>query len=231
MTNEEALDEIFNFIPKSILEQIKEEGAYKNILSGKIKTGAEVYDFINEEHASLQDADYSWLLDILKPHFNEGSVLQIGCGRGDLLMRCADAGYNPIYGIDRSKIMLNEAKYRLESYTNIKLFPEKIENFNFTKLDHIKNVIMNNFWGMIDKESSINLLISLKKCISTSVKIFIGSYTDKPIGKKRLNANNILKNNLGFTFSFGFFTDFDSCGYNSTTIKTGKEKYFILTLK
>lgn len=95
MTNSEALDVVFDFIPRSVLEQLKEEGAYDNILSGKIKTGAEVYDFMDEEHASLQDGDYTTLVETLKPHFLEGSILQIGCGRGDFLMRCAELGHTP----------------------------------------------------------------------------------------------------------------------------------------
>lgn len=231
MTNKEALDEVFNFIPKSILEQIKEEGGYDAILKGKAKSGAEVYDYIDEQHASLQDADYTTLAEILSEHFNNGSVLQIGCGRGDLLMRCADLGYSPVYGIDRSKTMLNEAKYRFKDNDNSKLFVKRVENFNFSDLNQIENVIINNFWGMIDRNTSINLLNNLKQCLTPNAKIFIGTYNEGEVPKKRQLADKTLKDNLGFIFSYGFYKDFDNCGFISKTLNIFNEKYFILTQK
>ncbi|MBL7058378.1 class I SAM-dependent methyltransferase [Patescibacteria group bacterium] len=231
MTNEEALDVVFNFIHPSILEQLKAEGAYTDILSGKIKTGAEVYDYIDEQHASLQDADYTSLVNTLKADFNAGSLLQIGCGRGDFLLRCANIGHSPIYGIDRSSVMLDEAKYKLRNNQNANLYLEKIENFDFSKLNEINNVILNNFWGMVDEKSSIDLLNNIKKCLTPDAKIFIGTYSDNAISPQRQKADITLKNNLNFLFSFGFFKDFDQCRYDSKTIDIGNEKYFILTLK
>lgn len=230
MTKIEALDIIFNYIPPSVLNQLKDEGAYNDILSGKIKTGAEVYDNLNTEHAYLQDADYTELVSTLKPYFNSGSVLQIGCGRGDFLMRCAECGYNPIFGIDRSSVMLSEAIHRLRDNNNAKLYLEKVEDFNFSNLNSIDNVIMNNFWGMIDEVTSMNLLENLKKCLDTNGVVIIGAYFDSSKSKERYEAEKVLKDELGFVFSYNFFKDFGRCGYKSSTINTKGGKYFVLKL-
>jgi len=44
--------------------------------------------------------------------FTDKTVLDVGCGRGDLMMRAWQSGARVVYGIDNSKIELNEAKLR-----------------------------------------------------------------------------------------------------------------------
>lgn len=107
------------------MKKIKREGLYDPILSQQISQGAQLYDYLSEEHAAFQDTDYSWLANELQPLMIKGSVCQIGCGRGDLLMRLAKFSFKPIYGIDRSQVMLKKAAQRLKEYQNTHLFQKK----------------------------------------------------------------------------------------------------------
>ncbi len=230
MTNIEALDIVFDFLPRGTLEKLKKQGLYEPVLSGQISQGAELYDWLSEEQASFQDADYQWLANELQPLMNKGSVLQIGCGRGDLLMRLARFGFKPIHGIDRSKRMLEKAKERLKDYQDAHLLQKKIEDFDFSSLENIDNVIINNFWGMLPEDESIKLLNDFKKCITKKTLIFIGNYPKETKDKQKLLAEEILKENLGFTFSYPFFKDFSKCGYHSKIVELNEAKYFVLQL-
>lgn len=124
--------------------------------------------------------------------------------------------------------MLSEAIYRLEKNESAKLFLEKVEDFNFSELSDVNNVIINNFWGMIDEAASMNLLENLKKCLNG--KVFIGTYSGRAKSPERKEAEKVLRSNLGFIFSFDFFNDFEKCGYRSSKINIGQEYYFILEL-
>jgi len=229
MTNIEALDIIFDFLPRNALEKLKKQGLYDPILSGQISQGAEIYDRLSEKEASFQDENYQWLANELQLLMNKGSLLQIGPGRGDLLMRLAEFNFKPIYGIDRSKVMLKKAAKRLKEYQETNLFQEKIENFNFSLLKNIDNVIINNFWGLLPEDKSKQLLNNLKKCIAEKCLIFIGPYSERPKDKEKLLAEKTLKENLGFVFSYPFFKDFPKYGYQTKLTDIGEVKYFILT--
>ena len=229
MNNIEALDIIFNFFPKNILKKLKKDGLYDPILSGKIKEGSQLYEYLPEEHASIQDADYTLLANDMSPFLNIGSILQIGCGRGNLLLKLSKFNLSPIYGIDRSDIMLARAKKILNN-ENAYFFNSKIEDFDFSSIGKIDNIIMNNFWGMISKKSSIKLLNGLKKCLKPNSVIIIGDYIDTQKTEERKTADKTLKDNLNFIFAYPFFKNFSECGYKSKIIKLDNMKYFKLNL-
>ncbi len=228
MTNIEALDIIFNFFPSDVLEKVKQQGLYNLILSKKVRSGAEIYDHLSAKQATLQDTDYTWLADSLTPLLRQGSILQIGCGRGHLLMKLASYGFHPIFGIDRSEVMLEKTKQRMVNFKNVHLFQEKVEDFNFNQLHNISNVVINNFWGILAKESSVALLKNLKNCLNQDSLIIIGPCPKEPKIEK-LIADKTLKQNLGFTFSFPFFQNFSLCGYSSEIKTLSSFPYFLLT--
>lgn len=66
--------------------------------------------------------------------FTDKTVLDVGCGRGDLMMRAWQSGARAVYGIDNSKIEIKEA--RLRSWNMVKegamlFFVEKnVESWN-----------------------------------------------------------------------------------------------------
>ncbi len=229
MTNTEALDIIFNFLPNALLEKLKTQGLYGFVLSGKIRQGAELYDYLTEEQAALQDADYFGLAKALTYLLNTGSILQLGCGRGNLLMYLAQKGFTPIYGIDRSAAMLTKAKERLANFKDVYLSQEKVENFDFASLNNIANVIIQNFWSLLPEKSSVNLLNNLKNCLASDSLIIIGPCPQEPKIEKLL-AEKTLKQNLGFTFSFPFFQNFSLCGYSSEIKTLASSPYFFLTI-
>ncbi|MEK7098008.1 MAG: methyltransferase domain-containing protein, partial [Patescibacteria group bacterium] len=181
----EALDTIFDFFPRHILTELKNEGFYRPILEGRVKEGAEIYDILERKHSSLQEADYAWLAQAIKPFLRTGSILQIGCGGGNLLKSLAESGFRPIYGIDRSQVMLETAASRLKGSADCFLVREKIESFDFSGLADINNVIINNFWGMVCEERSRRLLDGLKKCINGNSLLFIGPYEEKRMDSKK----------------------------------------------
>ena len=230
MTNEEALDIIFSFFPRDILIKVKKAGLYDLITSKTVKDGSEIYDHLEEEYAKLQDTNYTKLAEKLLTHLKYGSLLQIGCGRGNLLMHMAEHGFKPIYGIDRSCVMLNAAQNRVKAYKDVHCIQKKIEDINFSTLPHIKNVIINNFWGILSEESSINLLKNLKQCINTESIILIGPIPNQTKIDMIL-ANKTLKENLGFMFTYPYFDDFTSLGYKYKKITTTNGEYYLLKIK
>lgn len=227
MTNEEALDIIFSFFTETVLEKAKEGGLYDLVLSKKVSTGAEIYDWLDEEYSALQDADYSMLADAMGPVLKKGSILQIGCGRGDLLQRLAEKGFAPLRGIDRSEVMLRKAKERLNGF-NAELFCERIENFNYSRIGIVENVVINNFWGMVSEEESEKVLKKLRNHLAKDGIIIIGPRPGKNDIIKIL-AEKTLRKNLDFTFSYPFYNDFDRCGYDSKITELLGLKYIVLS--
>ena len=230
MNNIEALDIMFNFIPKILLKQLKKEGLYEPILSGRIKDGAELYNHLSNNHILMFDPDCTEPAESLFKFMSPGNTLEIGCGQGDFLKRLANLGSNHLFGIERSEKMTTLAQKKLINYDNIDLFISDVRTFDFNNLPVIDNVLINNFWGMIDEDDSKKLLYSLKQCLNEKSLIFIGPYQEIEQTKKVKEAKNTLKDNLNFTFSFPFFKDFIPLGYNQRLISVAGMDYYLLKL-
>lgn len=226
MTTYEALDSIFSFIPGNILNSFKRQGLYDPILAGKITSCADIYTHLTSAQASWQRTDYSSLSQLLIPHLQPGSVLEIACGNGNLIEYLAQAQFKPIYGLDHSRAMIRLASKRLKSYEQVYLILEKIENYDFQKLIGIDNVIINNFWGLLNKRSSIKLLLDIK--LHLKGKLIIGPiYTETPDRIKL--AADYLEKNLHFNYSYPLFTNFKQLGYREEEINIRGGKYYILS--
>ena len=226
----EALDVVYDFFSKKILEQLKREGLYDPILSGKISEGSEIYDYLSEKHSSLQDTDYTVLAEEMSQCMKKGSVLQIGCGRGDLLLRFFDLGFSPICGVDRSDAMLLGAKKKFGDRKGY-FFNARIEDFDFSIVGKVDNVVINNFWGMISEEKSAQLLRELKICLTPDSVVIIGSRRFQERPPERVVAERVLREKLGFVFSHPFFDDFEGCGYDSSIISLAGASYYLLKTK
>ena len=231
MTITEALDIIFDWLPTTILKKLKNEDFYQPILSGQIKTGAELYDFLTPAQARWQDANYNWLISALAPLLNRGSTLQIGCGRGDLLKRLAEAKFKPLYGLDRSAIMLAEARTRLSHFKRTRFIQANINKFDWRTLPTMNNIIINNFWGLLTRTETQTLLENLKFCTNEKSLIIIGPYNQPPKSPARLRAEKLLQTELGFIFSFPFSKNFSGSGYTAKIIMLNRRPYFLLKRK
>lgn len=222
----EALDTIFSFIPENVLNSFKKRGLYEPILSGKINSSAELYAHLTSAQAVWQNTDYSHLSKILTKHLIPGSVLEIACGAGNLLEHLAQAGFKPIYGLDHSRAMIRLSRKRLNHYPQTYLILEKIQNYDFQKLIGIDNVIINNFWGLLDKRTSIKLLLDIK--LHLTGRLIIGPiYSETPADIKLAAA--YLERNLHFNYNYPLFTNFKQLGYQETIIEIASAKYYILS--
>jgi SAM-dependent methyltransferase len=219
MNSIEALDIIFGFFPRALLGRLKGDGLYEPILAGKASSGADLYDYLAPMHARLQDADYSALAKSMEPYLPGPSILEIGCGGGDLLARLKAKGFGPLYGIDRSAVMLAAARKRLGVGPEIRLTQARVEEFPFSSIGGIDAVIINNFWQLLPRESASSLLASLRACLSGKGLVLIGPYGAVGArGEEYSRAEETLRDNLGFVFSYPFYEDFEAQGYGSDRI-------------
>ncbi len=226
MTTYEALDTIFSFIPAKILDSFKKKGLYDPILSGQISSSADFYTRLTSSQAIWQNADYGYLSRILIKYLRSGSVLEIACGTGNLLEHLAQAKFQPLFGLDHSRAMIRLARKRLKDYDQVHLIPGKIENYDFRKLAGIDNVIINNFWGLLDKRTSIKLLLDIK--LHLKGRLIIGPFYPETPPQIKLAAD-YLEKNLHFNYSYPLFTNFKQLGYQEKEIMIREAKYYILS--
>jgi len=226
MTTYEALDTIFSFIPANVLNTFKKRGLYDPIISGQINSSADIYPQLTGAQAVWQNTDYSYLSKILLKYLRRGSVLEIGCGGGNLMENLAKLKFQPIYGLDHSRAMVRLARKRLQDYSQVYLILGKIEDFDFQKLTGIDNVIINNFWGLLTKRASIKLLLDIK--LHLKGRLIIGPIKAEIPGRIKLAADYLAKN-LHFNYSYPLFTNFKQLGYQEKIIEINEAKYYILS--
>ena len=159
-------------------------------------------------------------------YLHHGSILEIGCGSGNLIENLAQFKFKPIYGLDHSRAMIRLAKKRLKNYGQVYLISGKIEDYNFQKMAGINNVIINNFWGLLNKRASIKLLLDIK--LNLKGKLIIGPIYEEIPTKIKLAADYLAKN-LHFNYSYPLFTNFKQLGYQEKTIEVDGAKYYILS--
>lgn len=226
MTTYEALDTIFSFIPAKFLDSFKKKGLYDPILSGQIRSSADFYARLNSSQAIWQNTDYRYLSRILTKYLRPGSILEIACGTGSLLEYLSKAGFRPIFGIDHSRAMIRLARSKLKDYNQVHLVLDKIENYDFRKLAGIDNVIINNFWGLLDKRTSIRLLLDIK--LNLKGRLIVGPFYPETPPQIKLAADHLEKN-LHFNYSYPLFTNFKQLGYQEKEIIIQGAKYYILS--
>jgi len=231
MTTNEALDIIFDFIPTKILRRLKKQGLYQPILDQEANTSAKLYDYLTPVQLKLQEINYSKLAPTLIPLLNKGATLEIGCGSGDLLKRLALARFRPLYGLDRQPWLLQRAKDKLKSYKKINFYHSRLEDFDWQKLPLLKNVILNNFWELLNKDTCRNFLENLKICLDDKSLVVIGPYQNQRRTAKRIEAQRLLRTELNFTFQYPFYKKFAASGYLAKIVILNYQPYFILRRK
>ncbi len=224
------LEDMLYFLPKPILTLAKKNLLLDLILNGQVQDSADLYDHVSEWMLAFQDVDYSELATSMLPILQPGFVVEIGCGQGDLMLRLARLGVKPIYGIDRSLGMVKAARKKLCAFEEVEVFHNKVEDFNFISLAPLGNVIMNNFWGLLPKDTSFELLCKLKTHLDPDGKIIIGDCKKTTKPDYALEAERKAAEELNFIFSYPLFLDFEYCGFHSDLVPLAGGEFIILTL-
>jgi SAM-dependent methyltransferase len=224
------LEDMLYFLPKPVLSLVKKHMLFDLILDGQVQDSAALYEHVPEWILAFQDIDYSELAMSILPILQPGSVVEIGCGEGDLMRRLARLGVKPIYGIDRSLGMVRAAQKKLDDLEEIEVFHHKAEEFNFSPLAPLANVIMNNFWGLLPTDASAELLYKLKSHLLPEGKIIIGDCKEKIKPDHVIEAERRAAVEMNFVISYPLFMDFDKCGYHSEPVPLAGGEFIVLTL-
>jgi ubiquinone/menaquinone biosynthesis C-methylase UbiE len=218
------------FLPKPVLSLAKKHMLFDLILDGQVQDSAALYEHVPEWMLVFQDVDYSELAMSILPILKTGSVLEIGCGQGDLMRSLARFDVKPIYGIDRSLGMVNAARKKLDEFDEIEVFHNRVEDFNFSTLAPLANVIMNNFWGLLSADASAELLNKLKRHLRPEGKIIIGDCREKTKPDCVREAERRAAEEMNFVISYPLFMDFEKCGYHSELVPLAGGEFIVLTL-
>jgi SAM-dependent methyltransferase len=223
------LEDMLHFLPKSILSLAKKHMLFDLIITGQVQDSAALYEHVPEWMLAFQDSDYSELALSLHPLLQPGAVLEIGCGQGDLMRRLAILGVKPLYGIDRSLGMVKAARNNLEEFEEIEVFHSKAEDYNFSPLGPLANVIMNNFWGLLPTDTSFELLSNLREHLAPNGKIIIGDCKKEIKPDYVLEAERKAAAELNFVISYPLFMDFENCGFHSELVPLAGGEFCVLT--
>ncbi|HEY46965.1 MAG: hypothetical protein AMJ88_02875 [Anaerolineae bacterium SM23_ 63] len=224
------LEDLLYFVPKPILTLAKKHMLFDLILDGQIQDSASLYEHVPEWMLAFQDADYSELAMSMLPILQPGTVVEIGCGQGDLMRRLASLGVKPVYGIDRSLGMVKAARKKLDEFKEVEVFHSRVEDFNFSPLGSLANVIMNNFWGLLPTNASFELLCRLKEHMEPNGKIAIGDCREKIKSDYVVEAERRAAEEMNFIISYPLFMDFEKCGYHSECVSLAGGEFIVLTL-
>jgi SAM-dependent methyltransferase len=224
------LEDMLYFLPKPVLSLARKHKLFDLILDGLVQDSAALYEHVPEWMLAFPDVDYSELATTMLPILQPGSVVEIGCGQGDLMRRLARLGVKPIYGLDRSLGMVRTARKRLREFVEVEIFHNKVEDFSFSPLGPLANVIMNNFWGLLPADASFELLCKLKGHLKLDGKIIIGDCKKKAKPDYVIEAERRAAEEMNFVISYPLFMDFERCGYHSELVPLAGGEFIVLTL-
>jgi hypothetical protein len=103
-----------------------------------------------------------------------------------------------------------------------------VEYFDWGSLPPQNNIIIHNFWELLSGPEARRLLENLKPCLTEKSLIFIGPYNNSLKTARRLRAEKILLNELGFIFSYPFYKNFSAGGYQAKIVMLQRRPYFLL---
>lgn len=87
------------------------------------------YKDLRDRKAGLNEVLEQPAIISLLPELKNKTILDLGCGMGDLCKFFAEAKASRVIGVDISKNMLQIAKERTQDYSNIILYRSSIEEF------------------------------------------------------------------------------------------------------
>jgi hypothetical protein len=147
------------------------------------------------------------------------------------LKRLALAKFRPLHGLDRQPALLQLTAEKLRGYKKISLHNSRLEDFDLQKLPLLKNVILNNFWELLDKDTCQKFLENLKARLNDKSLVIIGPYRNPDRTTATLTAQELLQTELNFAFKYQFYKNFSAHGYLAKIVILNRRPYFFLRLK
>ena len=154
---------------------------YSYIIAYKVPNETELLLKMPEELLKYIDADYSALALDFKAELGDKTdltIVQVGCGRADLLVRLAKLGFSGLYGIECNTLQLQGAQKKIaeagvtDKVTIVRAFAQ---DYDYAKIGKkIDVVIIHNFWGVIEPPSTYKMIEELNKCLTDNARIYIG---------------------------------------------------------
>ncbi|MCP5052444.1 MAG: class I SAM-dependent methyltransferase [bacterium] len=222
---------------EEILPQELHEQFFAYMAAGRAKDDSELYELLPEEIIQHVDHDYSDLaLDFFeqlgdKP---DQTIVQVGCGRADLLMNMAKLGFTNLYGVDRTQLQVEGANRKLAEAgvsERVTMIQALVQEYDYSKIGKkIDVAIINNFWGIIDPDSSIKLIKLLHKNLTDNGKLYMGPIRIKPedkkpsilkmywFGLKQLYYVNKVKRKFGIKMIYPIDLDFNKYGFKTNLL-------------
>lgn len=218
---------------------------YAYMIAGAIKNDSEFYDILPEELLKHIDKDYSTLALDFEEEFGPNKdqmILQIGCGRGDLLMRLGKLGFTNLYGIDRSILQIQGAERKMAEagVSTVTLIQCIVQEYDFTQLGKkIDVLLLHNFWGILNQKDMVAMIEKLIPCMAENGRIYagplkIGDKKKKPSFFKMLWQGFRISRDVkkverkyGINMFYSVNVNFPAYGYKSTVIpcKNAKHHY------
>jgi len=165
---------------------------YSYILAYKVPNETELFLKMPEELLKHVDIDYSDLALDFKEELGDKTditIVQVGCGRADLLVRLAKLGYSNLTGIECNPLQLQGAQKKItetgvaDKVTMVKAF---VQDYDYSKIGKkIDVVIIHNFWGVIDPPSTYKMFDGLNKVMADDARIYMGPLRMKKEKKKQ----------------------------------------------
>ncbi len=223
------LDRVFSFLPPPLRLLGRYLGFYEAILSGTVRDSGDLYEAIPRWMLRFQDSNYTNLARELTALIElDGRIIQLGCGRGDLLRRLAANGATQLVGIDRCEGMVRAASRRLRAVPGAAVIRARVETLDFSAYAPIQTVIIVNFWGMLPPDASRQLLERIRPHLSETGIIVIGDCRSGEAPEHVRQALRDSADKLGFYLAYPPFMAFDECGYTSRVEPLANGEYYVL---
>jgi len=159
--------------PISDLEKYLPSDWWKKIFNSLyLKTDGDV---VEDNRATIREVN----LILEKTKVNQSyKILDLCCGQGRHSLELAKRGFNNVYGIDRSRYLIQVARKRAK-LLDIGFVPPRFSEGDARKLDIKKNsqdlvILMGNSFGYFEKQEDDKLLISqIKRVLKPDGQLFL----------------------------------------------------------
>ncbi len=177
---------------------------YSYILAYKVPNETELLLKMPEELLKYIDADYSGLALDFQAELEAKAgltIVQVGCGRADLLVSLAKLGFTGLYGIECNPLQFQGAQKKIaeagvaDKVTVVRAF---VQDYDYSKIGKkIDVVIIHNFWGVIDPPATYKMWEGLSKCLADDARVYMGPLR---MGKGNKKVSPLVRLWRGFRF-------------------------------
>lgn len=165
---------------------------YSYIIAYKVPNETELLLKLPEELLKYFDTDYSVLALDFKAELGDKTdltILQVGCGRADLLVRLAQSGFSSLYGIECNPLQFQGAQKKIAGAGvtgKVTVAQAFVQDYDYSKIGKkIDVVIIHNFWGVIDPSATYKMFAGLNQWLTDDARIYIGPMYLMDTGKKK----------------------------------------------